>query len=65
MMERIAQNEEKRRKLQENKERERRELNDRNEDFTRETLAKIKESTDGVVNGKVKRVDDLDVCKFA
>jgi hypothetical protein len=55
MLERIAQNEEKRARLQEQRDRERKEANDRNEDVTREKLTKIKDATDGVVNGKASR----------
>jgi hypothetical protein len=55
MLQRIAQNEEKRARLQEQRDRERQEANDRNEDVTREKLTKIKEATDGVVNGKASR----------
>lgn len=53
MLARIAQNQEKRQRLQEQRDRERREMNDKNEDATKEKLAKIKATTDGVVNGKV------------
>ncbi len=53
MLARIAQNQEKRQRLQEQRDRERREMNDKNEDASKEKLAKIKATTDGVVNGKV------------
>lgn len=55
MLERIARNEEKRRRLWEQRERERKEMLEKNEDFTREKLAKIRETSDGVVNGKAAR----------
>lgn len=46
-------NEEKRNKLQEQKDRERKETNESNNDASREKLTKIKEVNDGIINGKV------------
>lgn len=55
MLDRIAKNEEKRNRLQEQRDRERREMNESNNDASREKLSKIKEVSDSVVNGKVGR----------
>ena len=55
MLKQIALNEEKRARIFEQKERERKELLDRNEDETREKLAKIREVTGGGVNEKAER----------
>lgn len=53
MLARISQNQEKRNRLQEQRDRERQEMNNKNEDATKEKLAKIKASNDDVINGKV------------
>lgn len=55
MLDRIARNEEKRARLQDQRERERKEQNDRNDDATREKLSKIREASEGAVSEKAAR----------